>query len=383
MVANGPVVRAKLPIIGKTWFATHHDAVMALLKDNDNFAIDRRNAGKKNFLPIPFVPKAFKLLMENMLSYDDPDHRRLRKVADKSFRTANIEAMRPSIEVIANQLLDEMISTGNQDLVSGLFSKLPNLVICELLGLDTEQQNQLSKQLAAFDEVTNLSGLFKVSPAIKKMTRFFIEEFEARRRHPKPGLISEFIKIADTDEDRLSENELVAMVFILFIAGNETTKNALSSAVPCLLDHPEQLRALKNDWSLAPIATEELIRFNSPVMLTKPRFARHDLEFYGHPLKKGQSIMAMLAAANLDPSYFDDPLQFNLHREKVRHVGFGNGMHLCLGIQLARVEIQVTLETLFKRYPDLSLAVPYRSLVWAKRIGARGLKSLPVNFSPA
>ena len=379
-VARGPITQSKIPFLGKMNFLTHHAAVMDMLKSSDKFVVDGRNAGKRSQIPIPYIPKTFKLLMSNMLSLDDPDHRRLRKVADKIFRTANIDAMRPAIEAMADQLLDEMEAKGETDLMQGYFDVLPLLVICKLLGLGAEDREKLTAEIRAFVDISSVFGVFKISPVIKRMSNYLREEFAAVRKNPKPGLISEFVKLADTDEDCLSENELLSMVFVLFIAGHETTKNLLSCAVPCLLDHPEQLQALKADASLWPIAVEELIRFTSPVQMTKPRYAVHDMEFHGQSFKQGQMVMALLAAANLDPAYFDDPLTFNIHREKIRHVGFGNGVHLCLGIQLARVEAQVALERLFARYPDLSLGVPRTELVWTTRLASRGLKRLPVHF---
>lgn len=379
-VRQGPIVQGKIPFIGKMKFVTCHDPVMDMLKGAGTFAVDGRNAGRRSQLPMFFLPKAFKLLMSNMLSVDDPDHRRLRKAADTSFRTANIEALRPAIETIADGLLDKLASSGQQDLMQGYFNELPMLVICELLGLEQKDRDALSHEIKSFADIKNAWGMFKVAPAIKRMSTYLRTEFDAVRKNPKPGLISQFVSIADTDETRMSEEELLSMVFILFIAGHETTKNLLSCAVPCLLDHPEQLRALKVSPDLWPITVEELIRFNSPVQMTKPRYAKDDMMFHGQALKKGEMFMAFLAAANIDSDYFDDPLTFNIHREKVRHVGFGNGIHLCLGIQLARVEAQVALQRLFNRYPNLTLAVPKVNLQWGRRIGSRGLTSLPVNF---
>ena len=381
-VARGPITKSKIPFLPRPMnFLTQHAAVMEMLKSSDKFVVDGRNAGKRSQLPMCFMPKTFKLLMANMLSLDDPDHRRLRKVADKTFRTANIEALRPAIAEMADGVLDKMEGQAEPNLLDGYFDRLPLLVICELLGLDAIDRDRLTAEIKAFSDITSIMGIFKISPAIKRMSDYLRAEFEVVRKTPKPGLITQFVKLADTEEDRLSEDELLAMVFVLFIAGHETVKNLLSCAVPCLLDHPEQLQNLKEDSSLWPVAVEELIRFTSPVQMTKPRYAAHDMEFHGQALKKGQMFMALLSAANIDPAYFDDPLTFNIHREKVRHVGFGNGVHLCLGIQLARVEAQVALERLFARYPDLALAVPIERLVWAKRLGSRGLKHLPVQFS--
>jgi cytochrome P450 len=181
--------------------------------------------------------------------------------------------------------------------------------------------------------------------------------------------------------DRLSENELLAMAFLLLVAGHETTVHLIGGGVLALLEAPEQKARLLADWSLAPSAVEELLRFVCPVQVAKPRYVRRDLEFHGRPLRRGEVLVPMLASANADPGRFDNPERLDLARSPNPHVAFGGGRHFCLGAQLARVEAQVALETLFTRFPKLSLAVPGSALRYTGRLGLRALTALPVRLT--
>jgi cytochrome P450 len=186
---------------------------------------------------------------------------------------------------------------------------------------------------------------------------------------------------AEDEGDQLSENELLAMAFLLLVAGHETTVHLVGGGVLALLEAPEQKARLLADWSLAPAAVEELLRFVSPVQIAKPRYARHDLEFHGRPLRRGEMLIPMLASANADPARFDGPERLDVTRSPNPHVAFGTGMHFCLGAQLARVEAQVVLEKVFSRFPNLALAVPASALRYTGRIGMRALTALPVQLS--
>jgi len=382
MLAGPPVAAFNMPIIGKTRLAVSYDAVMDVLKDQDRFAVDARNAGKSSRMGV-WLPKSIKLMTENMLQNDEPDHRRLRKLADLPFHARNIEALRPNIHRAANDLLDQIEVSGEADLVSTYCSRLPLIVICEMLGIEPDDRDRFASWLSTMGGKTNFMMLFKFMPMLKNITAYLREEIAERRMAPKPGMITQLVQ-AEADGDKLSEDELLAMILVLFVAGHETTTHALSTSILTLLNHPDQLAELQADWEgLAPRAVEELLRFNSPVQMTKPRYARRDLELQGVPLKTGERIMCMLASANMDPSKFDQPERFNIHRENVRHVGFGGGIHLCLGIQLARTEMQVGLECLFTRFPELALSVPASQLTWLERVGMRGTATLPVTLHPA
>ena len=379
LVDEGPFCQTKIPLLGKTTFITHHGVITEFLKDRDRFAVDARNAGKKAAFGFVWLPKSIRIVAENMLSLDEPAHRRLRKLVDLPFRAAASDALRPAIARLANTLIDEMEASGETDLLSGFCRPLPLAVICEMLGLPHEDRPEFMGWMDHIQNTSTLRSVFSFIPMLKKISTYLRAEFERRRHAPQPGLISELVQ-AEADGEKLTEDELLAMVFLLFFAGHETTTHVFSNAVLTFEAHPEARDRLTADWSLAPGAVEELHRFTSPVQMTKPRFVRQDMEFHGKSFKRGDKMMALLAAGNLDPSVFETPTTFDITREKTRHLGFGGGLHLCLGLHLARAELQVGLETLYTRWPSLALTRPPEALGWTKRIGTRGVTSLPVRY---
>jgi len=266
--------------------------------------------------------------------------------------------------------------------VAGFARSLPLLVICEILGLRGEDQAKFEAWMSRFTQSLNGFTFIMMIPAIGKMIKYIRREVEAARIDQRPGLLTELV-MAEEEGDRLSDDELVSLVGILFVAGHETTTHLLSTGFATLLNHPEQLEMLKSDWSLAPRAVEELMRFNSPVQATKPRIVRDDMEFYGVPLKRGEKVMAMLASANVDPAAFERPERFDMMREsKARHTGWGGGIHMCLGMHLARAEAEIALEQLFTRWDNIKIAVPEERLKWINRIGIHGYRSLPLSYEP-
>ena len=378
LVEDGPFHDTRIPLLGKVTFATHHGVIMEFLKDQERFAVNARNAGKASPFGIFWLPKSIRIVAENMLSLDDPAHRRLRKLVDLPFRAAASDELRPAIACIANTLIDEMDISGETDLLKGFCRPLPLAVICEMLGLPAEDRPEFMSWMDGIQGASTLGTVISFLPMLKKISNYLRAEFEKRRQDPQPGLITELVK-AEADGEKLSEDELLAMVFLLFFAGHETTTHLFSNAVLTLTAHPDVRDDLLADWSRAPAIVEELHRYTCPVQMTKPRFVREDMEFHGHRFKHGDKIMALLAAGNLDPAAFDAPTEFLVNREKNRHLGYGGGLHLCLGLHLARAELQVGLETLYTRWPRLVPAVPPEKLGWTKRIGTRGVTSLPVN----
>lgn len=377
---EGPLVQVVFPIIGRAYLATTWASVADFLKGGDLFAADGRNAGKSSALGIWWAPKMVRILAQTMLTLDDPDHRRLRKMVDAPFRRDRIEAMRPVVARIADELIEEMEASGEFDLVRGFSRELPLRVVSEMLGLDRDGCRQVTRWMADFSNVAGLVSATRILPIIGKMMSYFREEFERRRADPRPGLVTELVQ-AEADGDKLSEDELLAMVFLLFIAGHETSTHLISTSVLDLLQHPEQLDMLRTEPALMANAVEELHRHNSPVQVTKPRMARRDMDFHGVALKQGDRVFGLLASANADPDHFADPEQLNVCREGVRHAGYGGGMHLCLGMHLARVEAEVALERLLARWPGVTLAIPSEDLRWLPRPGMRGPTSLPLRIS--
>lgn len=376
----GPFVDLNIPILGKIAFATQADAAMHVLKDKTHFAVDGRNAGLRSQFGINWLPRIFRLLGANMLTRDDPDHRRLRKLADGPFRSVQINALRPVIERLADNLIDEMKRHDEQDLVKGFCRPLPLMVICELLGLPQQDRVRSMRWMDHVTGATSLLSMFSLLPSLGKIMSYLRDEVELRRIDPQPGLITQ-LTMAEADGDRLSEDELLANIFVLFVAGHETTTHFLSTSVLTLIEHPDVRQALQTDWSLTPGALDELMRYNSPVQMTKPRFVREDCNIMGRAFRKGEKAAVMLAAANMDAQAFESPTQFDPHRTPNHHLGFGGGMHICLGLHLARAEAEIGLQRLFTRWPNLTLAQKTDRLHWTKRTGLRGLRALPLKRS--
>ncbi|QLC25551.1 cytochrome P450 [Parasphingopyxis algicola] len=379
----GPVTEIKIPLMGGVWCTTTHAAVTDMLKGADKFASDGRNVpGGRSAIP-RWMPKSFKLLGENMLLMDDPDHRRLRKLVEAPFLARSIDAYRPTIARLADDLLDRMEAEGGNDIVRGFARALPLIVICELLGLRGEGRNSFMRWTDRMTKSVGIWTILRTIPALGKMIAYIRSEIDAARGGRREGLLVDLV-LAEADGDRMNEDELVAMVAILFVAGHETTTHLISTGIATLLEHPDQLAALKADWSLAPQTVEELMRFNSPVQMTKPRIVRADIDFHGTRLRRGDRIMACLASANADPAIFDAPERFDIHRERPqRHVGFGGGIHLCLGLHLARAEGQIAFERLFKRWSALRLVQSPAAREWITRIGIHGYRALPIRWADA
>jgi cytochrome P450 len=378
----GPVFLTRFPIIGKTWVATTHEAVNEVLKDNEVFVREPKKVGKTLFSgKLWWLPRRIRVLSENMMQYDNPDHRRLRKLVDQAFSRHSVENMRDRIADLCDGLLDRLAGKEQVDLLEEWARPLPLAVICELLGLPDEDRPKFTEWARRIFSTISLLGILRIWSSISQLMAYFRQHFEECRQHPRPGLMTALVQ-AEQDGDKLSENELLAMAFLLLVAGFETTVHLLSGGTQALMQAPEQKERLLADWSLAPSAVEELLRFVSPVQVSKHRYVVRDLEFHGQQLRRGDWIMALLGAANADPAVFPNPEKLDLTRSPNPQVSFGSGMHFCLGAQLARVEGQVGLERLFTRFPRLSLAVPEPELKYTGRLGMRALVKLPVRLFP-
>jgi cytochrome P450 len=378
-LAGPPVQEISIPFFGAMAMAVTHAASQELLKDTENFVVDARNAGHKSAFGMPYLPKSLKVLSANVLTMDDPDHRRLRKLVDGPFRRAAVDDLHGNISAQVTRLLDEMDAAGETDIVKGLFRPLPLQVICDMLGLG-ENRQQL---IALFDGIaagSTTMGMIRAVLQIGPVQKFFREEFARVQAEPRPGLITELVH-AEADGDRMSEDELLAMVFILFAAGHETTTHLMSSGLYTLFTEPGAMDAARGaDAEAMGVIVDEMMRYGGPVQFTKPRFVLADMEFHGRVLKRGDKILALLAAGNLDPAVFDNPLVFDPARRPNRHLGWGGGPHICLGLHLARMESEIALQQILERYPRLELAVPAERLKWTARMGLRGVRSMPLKL---
>jgi cytochrome P450 len=372
----GPLVEVNFPIIGKVWATTTQDLADRVLKDSDTFTV-RRDDGQIVGLRW-WMPRVVRLLSEHMLSMDEPDHRRLRDIVDEAFRRRAILDMEPRITALADELADRLFADGSPaDLVERYARQLPLAVICELLGLPLADRPMFSAWAHKFTRFSGMIGVLTLAPTIMSLKRYLERQLEAARRHGGEGLIAELVRV-ERDGARISRNEMVAMVFLLLLAGHETTTHLISGSVRELLKDPALRDWLSADWSRVNLAVEELLRFVTPVQFTKPRYVRRDVELGGVRLKKGDKVMPMLAAANADPHANPNPECLALDRRPNRHIAFGTGIHFCLGHQLARIEGACALKALFRRWPKLTLAVDDSQLTWRKRPGMRALEKLPV-----
>ncbi len=381
----GPVIRARIPLFGTVWLATTHDAATDLLRNHRRFVQSPATAGNRVMGSIiRWLPRTLQPLSTNMLLRDEPDHRRLRHLVDRAFRVRSVEALRPRLEILADEAADGLAreasrATNGVDLLAHFARPFPLAVICELLGLPPEDRPRFTRWAAGISTSNSLLGIVLGLRGLGKTMRYLRVEIGRQAEHPREGLLAALIQ-AEEAGDRLTEDELVAMVFLLLAAGHETTLHQIAGSVLMLLDHGEQLRELTADWSLAECAVQELLRHLSFAQISKPRFAREDDTFWGQPIRRGQMMFACLAAANSDPAVFDEPERLNLRRQPNPQVAFGDGIHYCLGAALARVELEIALRRLFTRFPELQLAVPRSRVEFSRRPGTRGLVSLPVKL---
>lgn len=374
--AQGPVVRVHFPIIGQVWATTTQALADRVLKDSETFTI-RKDDGTVAGLRW-WMPKVVRTLANSMLSMDDPGHKRLRDIVDEAFRRRAVLGMEPHIQAMADQLAGELFAGGSPcDLVDRYARKLPLSVISELLGLPPDDRPKFIAWASGFTRFTGMVGFLAAVPKILAMRRYMERHVESVRQSGGEGLIAEIVRV-EKEGGQISRDEIVAMIFLLLFAGHETTTHLISGSVHELLKNPDLRDWLEQDWSRLDLAVEEFLRFLTPVQFTKPRYVRRDVELDGIRLRRGDKVMAMLAAANMDPLANVHPERLDLQRRPNRHIAFGTGVHFCLGHQLARLEAKCALKSLFQRWPDLTLAVGESAIRWRRRPGLNALERLPV-----
>lgn len=373
--ALGPVVRVHFPLIGRVWITTTQETTSRVLKDSATFTLrkDKKLAG------MPWwVRGSIRLVADNMLTRDEPDHTRLRQIVDEAFRRRAILQMEPRIMALANELAGDLFAQGRPaDLVDRFARCLPLAVICELLGLPAEDRRAFMKWTSSFVRLDGVLGVIRLMRAMSSMRRYLERRLDIARAEGGEGLIAELVRV-EKEGGRIGGDEMVSMVFLLLGAGTETTTHLISGAVYELARNPELRDWLAEDWSRAGLAVEEFLRFVSAVQFSKPRFVQADMELGGASLRRGDRIMAMIAAANMDPAANPNPERLDLTRAPNHHLAFGTGIHFCLGHQLARIEAKCALQALFTRWPTLELAIPEDRVRWRERPGMRAIEALPV-----
>lgn len=369
MRAEGALVQIKIPVIGAVWVTTTDAAARKLLKSPDLFRRDPEPiTGKSLAHRFWWMPASFKPMLNTMIVEDDPAHRRQRRLVELAFARASIEDMRPKIEGIAQGLLDNLPANGPVDIVAHYTRPLPFLTICALLGIPEAAHARLTARIAPFSAVTNPFRALYAILRLRGVQNDFRALFaEARAKPPGPGLISALVH-AEEDGDGLSEQELLSITMLLFLAGHETTVHLINNAVVAMANDASLKAHFVENPDDRHLLIEEFLRFYSPVMMTKGMFAAEDTDALGAPLKKGDMVSALLIAANHDPDRVEAPNDLQPGRKPNAHLGFGFGPHVCLGMQLARIEASVALDQLFKRHPDLALD---GDPGWLKRPGLR------------
>jgi cytochrome P450 len=374
--AIGPVVEVRFPFVGKVWTTTNYELAGRVLKDSETFSL-RKNDGSVAGLQW-WMPGVIRTLANNMLTMDEPDHTRLREIVDEAFRRRAILGMEPHIRAIADKLANELFADGSPaDLVERYARRIPLAVICELLGLPENERPRFMAWTRNFTRLTNMASFVGMIPAMISMRRYLERQFAAARVKPGEGLIGELVKV-EKEGGRITPDEMVSMVFLLLGAGSETTLHLITGSAYDLLRDQKRRDWLEEDWSRINMAIEEFLRFVSPVQFSKPRYVRKDIVLEGVPIKAGDKIMAMIAAANADPAANEHPEKLDLERRPNRHIAFGTGIHFCLGHQLARIEAKCALEALLTRWPKLALAIPEEQIKWRPRPGLRAIANLPV-----
>jgi cytochrome P450 len=382
--AEAPVWRATLRSRQTAWLVTRYEDVARVLKD-DSFAKDKLNAmNPAQRAKTPWIPGFLKPLERNMLDLDDPDHARLRALVSKAFTPRLIERLRGRIEALCEELLDAMERErkreGGTDLVAGYALPLPATVIAELLGVPAEDHAKFHRWSNRLVSVSSGRDMLRSLPAALAFVRYLRNLVERRRADPQDDLITALIR-AEEAGDRLSQDELLAMAFLLLVAGHETTVNLIASGTLALLEHPQQTERLRRDPSLVKPAVEELLRYTSPVEMATERYAREDTEIAGTTIPRGELVLAVLGSANRDERHFEDPEALDLARDPNKHLAFGRGgVHHCLGAPLARMEGQIALNALLRRFPGARLATAPEALRWRRGLFLRGLERLPLTL---
>jgi cytochrome P450 len=370
---HAPVHSVRLRNGATAWLVSRYDDAVAVLGDT-RFAKDP--AAAKGTKP-PWLPGPLRALSRNMLDLDEPDHRRLRTLVQKAFTPRVVEEMRPRIEEIAGLLLDAIERKGTADLIADYASPIPVTVIAGLLGVPERQRTKFhrwSTHLVAAD--TSAWHKLRAIPAGLSFILFLRRLIRTRRGAFGDDLLSRLIEVQEAG-DRLSADELLAMSFLLLVAGHETTVNLIGNGILTLLQNPDELARLRRDPELIAPAVEEMLRFASPLQMATERYATTAVEIAGVTIPRGALVYVVLAAANRDEHAFGDAARLDVARQPNRHLAFGHGIHYCLGAPLARLEGQIAIRALLDRFSRIALAseAPPR---WRQGLVLSGVESLPV-----
>ena len=361
------------------WVVTRYADVVKVLHD---FSADRTPRPEQfNAMGLSALEPIAQVMVKQMLFMDAPAHTRLRALASSAFTPHRVEILRSHILEIANSLLDAVENMGRMDVIADFAAPLPAIVTAEMLGVPVADHGQLKQWSADFAEMLgnfqhNPDHVPRVLQSLRALIAYFRDAIRQQHTQPREGLVQAFLN-AEIEGDRLSEEEVIANCIITMVGGQETTTNLIGNGMLSLLRNPDELEKLRSDFSLIPSAVEELLRYESPSQHTA-RLAPNDTALGGKLIGRRQAVIAVMAAANRDPERFRDPDRLDITRKDNRHLAFGWASHFCFGAPLARMEGQIALETLLRRFSNLVLETA--PLVWRTNLGLRGLVALPLRF---
>src|SRR3984885_11229880 len=361
------------------WIVTRYADVVTVLS---RFSADRTlTAEKMDNMGLGAMNPIVEVMARQMLFRDPPDHTRLRTLCAAAFTPAKVAILRGHIQEIADSLIDRFIDKGTADIVADLAAPMPAIVTAEMLGVPVSDHEKLKQWSIDFAEILGNfqhqpDRVARVAASVRDMTDYFRAAIRQQETDPHEGLVNSLVQ-AQVDGNRLTEEEIIANSILTMIGGQETSTNLISSGLLTLLRHPEQMRMLLDDPSLITLAVEELLRFESPIQHTA-RVAHEDFMLGGKLIRRGQSVVAVLAAGNRDPERFPNPDLLDVRRGDKGHLAFGWAAHFCFGAPLARMEGQIAFGALLRRLQNLELAS--EDFVWRENLGLRGLSGLPVRF---
>jgi len=362
-----------------TWVVTRYEDVMTVLH---RFSADRTPDPKKmEALGLPSLGPVADVMARQMLFLDAPAHTRLRKLCSSAFTPRRVEAMEEEIRDIAGRLIGDCAGRGEMDVIADFAEPFPAIVTAGLLGVPLGDHRQLKAWSATFAEMLgnfqhNPDRIHDVLRCVADMTGYFRDAIREQEKRPREGLIRSLMD-AEVEGSRLSEDEVIANTIVTMVGGQETTTNLIGNGLLTLIRRPEKMRALRERPEIMPSAVEELLRFETPSQHTA-RICREDTVIGGKLIRKGEAVMAVMAAGNRDPERFPDPDELDLTRPDNRHLAFGWAAHFCFGAALARMEARIAFSALLGRLEDIR--VTDERLEWRTNSGLRGLKALPIAF---
>lgn len=369
-----PISRLRFPDGHEGWLVTNYDLVREVLADRrfSSRTELQHSAVRVGGQVVPTSPPAKPGMF---ISMDAPDHTRYRKLLTGQFTVRRMNQLIPRVEQIVAEHLAGMRALGSPvDLVPHFALPVPSLVICELLGVPYEERERFQRDTA---EAMSLNAPFEdIMAAFERVEQFVADLARRKREQPGDDMLTGLVESGE-----LTDEEVANMGMLLLIAGHETTANMLGLGTLVLLRHPEQVAALRADPALVDNAVEELMRYTSIIQFGLGRTALEDVVVGGQLVEAGTTLVLSVPAANRDPKRFERPDEFDIHRSAAGHVGFGHGVHQCLGQQLARIEMRIGFNALLREFPDLRLAVPEEEIPMRTDMGIYGVHSLPVEFS--